>query len=157
MAEPVSNVVEIHERKKARRRNGNADGKDIMVIDTGGGCSGTITSRAWQVTHRTNRNMAMSGYQDDRAPKVHPIVNGITKATFTNREQPVIICMNYATLIDDNDELESLSVPFNSMRLGLKVGMTPRCHGGVPGFELDGELFEFDYDDEKLCRTGKTD
>jgi hypothetical protein len=40
------------------------------------------------------------------------VVNANTKVNIPGREDPVIFEVNYATLVDDNDEYESLVVPF---------------------------------------------
>ena len=37
---------------------------DIMVIDSGGGLSPTITKTAWKILSRTERKVQFLGYQD---------------------------------------------------------------------------------------------
>jgi hypothetical protein len=89
-----STVRNIEHEQKSER--------DILIVDTGGGRNATVTSKAWQVLHRTSHKTAMSGYQDKAPPKVCPIVNAATKATILGRETPVIFVINYATLIEDS-------------------------------------------------------
>jgi hypothetical protein len=59
------------------------------------------------------------------------------------REDPVIFEVNYATLVDDNDEYESLVVPFDMMKHGIKVDMVPPRYGGTGGITVEGELLPY--------------
>jgi hypothetical protein len=146
-------------RKKSRRmirsnvRNvgtGETSTQDILIVDTGGGRNATVTSRAWKVLHRTSHRTAISGYQDKAPPKVCPIVNAATKVKIPGRETPVIFILNYATLIDDEQETESLCVPFEMMRHGVIMDLTPGKFGGEGGMRVEEEFFPFCFDDEKL-------
>jgi hypothetical protein len=123
---------------------------DVLIIDTAGGNTPTITARAWKVTHRTNHRTAIRGYQEKGPGKVCPIVHAITKATIPGRAEPVLFGVNYATLIDDQDEHESLIVPFDMMRHGIPMDMTPATLGGTGGMTVDDEFFPFEFDNEKL-------
>jgi hypothetical protein len=40
------------------------EGKDILVVDTGGGNTSTITKHACLVIHETNHFTELAGYQD---------------------------------------------------------------------------------------------
>jgi hypothetical protein len=53
-------------------------------------------------------------------------------------------------LIDDNEEYESLVVPFDMMKHGIKVGMVPPKYGGTGGITVEGELLPCCFDNEKL-------
>ena len=75
---------------------------DVLIIDTREGSLGTITERAWYVTHMTNNKNSVSGYQDRSTPRVHPIVHAVTKAKLFNKEDPVLLNMNYVTLLRDS-------------------------------------------------------
>jgi hypothetical protein len=130
--------------------NGERSKKDILIIDTGGGRNATVTSKAWKILHRTSHKTAMSGYQDKAPPKVCPIVNAATKVRIPGRESPVIFILNYATLIDDSTEMESLCVPFEMMRHGVKMDLTPTKYGGDGGMRIEEEFFPFQFDNEKL-------
>jgi hypothetical protein len=130
--------------------NGEKSEKDILIIDSGGGRNATVTSKAWQVLHRTSHKTAMSGYQDNAPPKVCPIVNAATKATILGRESPVIFIIIYATLVEDSQENKSLYVPFDMMRHGVKMDLTPGKFGGEGGMRDEDEFFPFNFDDEKL-------
>ena len=89
--------------------------KGIFIIDTGGGKCSTIIQRAWKVVSNTNHKTELLGYQDKCPPQCYPIVNAITKVLLPGRD-PILLQINYTTLIDDPNELESLFVPFESMK-----------------------------------------
>jgi hypothetical protein len=78
------------------------------------------------------------------------VVNAITKVNIPGREDPVIFEVNYATLVDENNEYESLVVPFDMMKHGIKVDMVPPRYGGAGGITVEGELLPYCFDDEKL-------
>ena len=47
------------------------------------------------------------------------------KVHLPNHDVPILFIMNYATLVDDPNEMESLCVPFALMHHGIKVDITP--------------------------------
>jgi hypothetical protein len=63
---------------------------------------------------------------------------------------PRIFIINYATLVDDTQETESLCVPFEMMRHSVMMDMTPSKFGGEGGMRVEEEFFPFCFDDEKL-------
>jgi hypothetical protein len=66
-------------------------------------------------------------------------------------EELVIFEVNYATLVMDNAEYESLVVPFDMMKHGIKVDMmVPPKYGDTGGITVDGELLPYCFDNEKL-------
>ena len=101
------------------------DSPDILIIDTGGGKLGTITKRAWHILAVHGAQSSISGYPNQGPPKTCPIVNAITKVTFPDWDDPVLFIMNYVTLIDDDNEFESLCVPFSLMQHGIAIDMIP--------------------------------
>ena len=111
-----------------------------MVIDTGGGQTYTVTKNSWRITHTTNHRTALSGYQD-KTTQVCPIVNAVTKAHVKGLEQPVLLSVNYATLIDDKDETESLIVPFCMMTHGINIDMVPEKYGGKSGMTVNKKIY----------------
>jgi hypothetical protein len=122
----------------------------VLIIDTGGGVTPTITANAWKVTHTYNVTMSMMGYQSKELPQECKVVNAITKVTIPGREEPVIFEVNYATLVMDPAEYESLVVPFDMMKHGIKVDMVPPRYGGTGGITVEGELLPYCFDNEKL-------
>ena len=94
--------------------------------------------------------MAMSGYQSKEAPIECAVVNAVAKVNIPGRMNPVIFEVNYATLIKDENELESLVVPFEMMKHGIQVDMVPPKFGRVGGIKFDDESLTCLFEDEKL-------
>ena len=63
-----------------------------------------MTKKAWIVTKVTNHRTALSEYQDERDPKICKIVNTVTKVKLTDGNEPILIGLNYATLVEDPNE-----------------------------------------------------
>jgi hypothetical protein len=122
----------------------------VLIIDTGGGVTPTITANAWKVTHTYNVTMSMLGYNSKEPLQECKVVNAITKVTIPGQEEPVIFKVNYATLVMDNTEYESLVVPFDMMKHGIKVDMVPPKYGGTGGITVDAEFLPYCFDNEKL-------
>eukprot|EP00957_Ditylum_brightwellii_P127214 9699845-Ditylum_brightwellii.AAC.1 len=61
--------------------------------------------------------------------KTHGVVNATTKAWILGRKEPILMVVNYVALNDDDDENESLIVPFEMMRHGISVDLTPKQFG----------------------------
>ena len=53
-------------------------------------------------------------------------------------------------MIDDDNEKESLCVPFACMAHGIKIDIVPNKYEGKGGMTVDGDFIPFDFDDEKL-------
>ena len=121
------------------RRQSIHSRQHVLIIDTGGGVHPTITKNAWKITYRHNSTISMSGYQSKGPPIKCDVVNAVTKVTIAGREEPVIFEVNSATLIEDNNEFESLLVPFEMMKHGIQVDMTPLKYGGKGAIVVDGE------------------
>ena len=149
MEESVKDNINDTEVRNLNSRSGG--GSDILVMDTGGGMNCTITKRAFHITDIIeNQKTALSGYQDKGEPKLCSVVNGNTKAFIQGKSDPVIFHINFATLIDDKDEMESLCVPFNLMSHGIQCDLTPTKYGGKGGIKIGEDFLPFEYDNEKL-------
>jgi hypothetical protein len=122
----------------------------VLIMDTGGGVTPTITANAWKVTYKCNVTMSMSGYQSKEPPVECAVVNAVTKVQIPGRMDQVIFEVNYATLIKDEHEYESLLVPFEMMRHGVKVDMVLPKYGGTGSISINDESLTFLFDDEKL-------
>jgi len=122
---------------------------DILIIDAGGGDCSAITDKAWHVLSNTNHSTIMSGYQSNH-DQVLSVVNAVTKATIEGREEPVLFVIHCAALVADGQETESLHVPFQSMRHGVKFDLTPKAHGGTSKMTIEDEHFPLRFDGEKL-------
>jgi hypothetical protein len=92
----------------------------------------------------------MVGYQDKGSPQICEIVNAVTKAIIMGRDCPVLLLMNYTTMLNDDQEQESLCVPFQSMKHGILFDLTPTSFGGKGGMKVDDKFIPFKYDNEKL-------
>ena len=64
----------------------------------------------------------------------------MTKAYPKGYERPIILLYNNATLIDDENEKESLCVPFAYMAHGVKIDMIPMKYGGKEGMTIEGDF-----------------
>ncbi|MGH3053473.1 MAG: hypothetical protein ACRDL7_00670, partial [Gaiellaceae bacterium] len=71
-------------------------------------------------------------------------------AKIPDRPLEVIICINYATYLQDPTQSESLFQPFQSLRHGVTFDLTPLAHGGNQEISVEGEKLRFEYDGEKL-------
>ena len=94
--------------------------------------------------------MQFLGYQDQGVPKTCSVVNAVTKAQPRNYDKPIILLQNNATLINDENEMESLCVPFKCMEHGIKIDMVPTKYGGLGGMTVEGDFIPFEFDNEKL-------
>ena len=74
---------------------------------------------------------------------MHPIVYDVTKVWIQVIYLTVLLVMNYATLLDDPDETESLAVPFETTKHGATVDMKTRNIGGDEGLYIDAEHLFF--------------
>ena len=128
----------------------NQNQRHILIIDTGGGIQPTITKNAWKITNTYNIKISLSGYQSQEQPKECQVVNAVTKVLIPGREDPVIFEVNYATLVDDENEYESLVVPFEMMKHGIKVNMIPPKYGGKGAITIEDKQLPFTFDEEKL-------
>ena len=68
-------------------------------------------------------------------------MNAVTKAYPRDYKKPVILLHNNATLIDDENEKESLFVPFACMAHGIKIDMVSNKYGGKGGITVEGEIY----------------
>ena len=110
--------------------NSPEENENVLIFDTGGGRNGIITSRAWHVYERTSHRQEVVGYQDKSGGTICPIVNAVTKAYIPGRNLPVFLVINYTALLEDEDEGESLAIPFELMRHGNSCDLTQQSLGG---------------------------
>ena len=81
---------------------------EVLILDTGGGESNTITVRAWDIVGDTGERSLISGYQNQGDPKSCRIVNGITNISFGPNEDDFLVGINRETLVEDDSEMESI-------------------------------------------------
>ena len=123
---------------------------DILVLDTGGGRTATVTSSAWKIIHTYDQKVKLQGYQSNNKLTVCKVVNAATKAEIIGREEPIIVRMNYATYLDNTNKRQSLYQPFQLMAHGIKCDLTPSKYDGKAGMTIEEDFIPFNYDDEKL-------
>jgi hypothetical protein len=58
----------------------------------------------------------MNGYQDKGPGTTLPIVNCAVKVNPQGYEQPIILILNYVSLLEDESEFESLLQPYQCMK-----------------------------------------
>ena len=80
------------------------DEGDILIFDTGVGRNGITIRIAWHLSENKIHKQRLLGYQDKSKRNVYPIVNTGAKAWIQGGNIPVLLVMNYATLLDDTDE-----------------------------------------------------
>ena len=70
--------------------------------------------------------------------------------------EEALLVVNNTTFVDNDNELESLLQPFQSMKHGVKFNLIPHEYGGKASMIVDDEEIPFKYDTEKLfLRTRK--
>ena len=125
---------------------------EIMVFDTGGGRTPTITERAWHILEYTGIQSHLQPYQGKGDPQKCSMVNGITLAFGPDFIEPVLIIANNATLIEDTAEKESLMTLMDLIKNKVTIdGIIPKQYGGAAcGISIGDTHVPFDHDDEKL-------
>jgi hypothetical protein len=93
--------------------------------------------------------MSISGYQSKNPPIDCAVGNAVTKVVIPGRMDPVIFKVNSATLIEAENEFESLVVPFDMMKHGVQIDMVPTKYGGMGKVKIDDERLPYVFDDEK--------
>jgi hypothetical protein len=94
----ITNVLSLQSSCKKRRLHGKLHYKPsnilkpivqqlphvtpqhVLIMDTGGGTTPTITANAWKITHQYNVTMSMSGYQSKDPPMECAVVHYAKKA-----------------------------------------------------------------------------
>ena len=61
--------------------------------------------------------------------------------------EEVLLVVNNATFVNNDNELESLFQPFQSMKHGVKFDLIPHEYGGKASMIMDEEI-PFEYDTE---------
>eukprot|EP00957_Ditylum_brightwellii_P202325 15329661-Ditylum_brightwellii.AAC.1 len=97
-----------------------------------------------------NHTQTIRGYGNEEEGKTCRIVNAAKKAYIPGREMLIIVLLYYATLNEDENENESLVVPFEMMKHGIHVDLVPKKLGGEGKICVDEECIPFEWDDKKL-------
>jgi len=131
-------------------RRAHTETGDCFVIDTGGGRRPTITTRAWKVVGgEPGLTATFTPYQLQQRHE-YPVVSAVTKATVSNISNPIIFKVHYATLISDDNELESLCTTMDLGAHGVQIeGIHPHANTRC-GLTVNNKFMEFDWDNESI-------
>ena len=124
--------------------------QDILIVDTRRAKLGTITNRVWKILSTTNNRTVLNGYQDKGKPQVFPIVNAATKVMLDGLDEPIIVILNYVTLVSDPNETKSLLQPFSLMPHGADIDMTPKYVGRKQQITVEDKNMPLKFDGKKL-------
>lgn len=92
----------------------------------------------------------MIGYHDKGKPKICKIINAITKVNILGRDTPILLLINYVTLLEDEDKTKLLCILFQAMQHGVEFDLTPTSLGGKGGMRIEDKFFLFNFNEEKL-------
>ena len=95
-------------RLTLRRAAGSPPAPQLLIFDTGGGRTPTITSTAWHVMAKTGQQAEFMGYGSTGNGVKCDVVHAVTKTHITGRSDPVLLTVHHASLIKDKSENESL-------------------------------------------------
>ena len=96
-----------------------------------------------------NQMMSLRGYLRTDGT-VCPFINAVMVAIPPSKMEEVLLVVNNATFVDNNNELESLLQPYQSMKHGVKFDLIPHEYGGRASMIVDDKEIPFEYNTEKL-------
>ena len=96
-----------------------------------------------------NQMMSLRGYLRTDGT-ICPVINAVTVAIPPGKMEEVLLVVNNATFVDNDNELESLLQPFQSMKHGVKFDLIPHEYGGRASMIMDDEEIPFENNTEKL-------
>ena len=101
--------------------------QDILIIDTAADQC-TCGGPAWFVLYETGEKVKCNGYMKGEfefsGPSL-PLVSAITCVEVEN-ESPFLLQINQACYYDDDNQDESLCLPFQAEQHGVTFNLTPR-------------------------------
>ena len=107
-------------------------------MDTGGGLQSTVTSASWSILETMNQMMSLRGYLGTDGT-ICKVINTITVAMPPGKMEELLLVVNNATFVDNDNELESLLQPFQSMKHGVKFDLIPHEYGGKASMIVDDD------------------
>lgn len=129
------------------------DRLNLLIFDTGGGST-------WTVLAKTGVTASFQGYGPGTPTITCPVVHAITKARIKGFDDPILLKVHHASLLEGPDEDELLLTLMDIVKSGVTVnGVTPPEYmpiGSDPqccGLTIDQMYLPFDYDNEKLFFT----
>lgn len=146
---------EVDTKRRVARKD--EEESNILIFDTGGGNTPTITNKAWTVLADTGAVAAFQGYGPGTPVTQCQVVHAITKANIRGMDEPILLKVHHASLLEGTHEDESLLTLMDMVKSGVTVnGVTPTKY--LPagsdtrscGITIDNTYLLFEYDDEKL-------
>lgn len=135
----------------------NIKNKAILIFDTGADqCS--IGGPAWSIVHETGDEVKCNGYLKGEYAQdgpVLPIVSGMTCVKSAVGENFLLI-VHQALYYDDDEQDESLCLPFQAEQHGVKFSLTPNnrldAHGnkGTQNMIIEHKNVKINFDGRKL-------
>ena len=129
----------------------------ILIFDTGADqCS--IGGKAWDIIHETGEEVRCNGYLKGEYAQdgpVLPIVSGMTCVNPPSGENFLFI-VHQALYYDDDEQDESLCLPFQAEQHGVKFSLTPNDrldannHQGSQNMIIEHKNIPIKFDGRKL-------
>lgn len=133
---------------------------DILIFDTGGGRTPTVSSKAWRIIANTRVSSSFQGYGPGTPVTKCDVVHAVTKAHIQGRDKPILLVIHHASYVTDPEETESLLTLMDLLKNSVEVnGVTPPQYVKGSNKEktcsitVEGEYLPFEHDDEKLFFT----
>lgn len=134
--------------------------QNLLIFDTGGGSTPTVKSQAWTVLADTGMMASLQGYGPGTPITRCRVVHAITKARIQGEDDPILLKVHHASLLEGPDEDESLMTLMDMIKSGVTVnGVTPSEYmpaGSDPkscGITIEQTYIPFEYDDKKVFFT----
>ena len=131
--------------------------QDILIIDTAADQC-TCGGPAWSVLYETGEKVKCNGYMKGEfefsGPSL-PLVSAITCVEVEN-ESPFLLQINQACYYDDDNQDESLCLPFQAEQHGVTFNLTPRertdTNGnlGKQNMVIEGKEIPLKFDGRKM-------
>ncbi len=112
-----------------------------------------MTSRAWHVFYETGSFTRLQGYQSTEGGTLCKVVSACTKAFLRDRDEPALLVVHNATLVEDPNEFESLMTYMDLASHGIQVDLRLPDHGGdrsTFGLSFGDSFLPFCHDEEKI-------
>lgn len=135
------------------------DKGDILIFDTGGGKTPTISSKAWHVIGHTGVTSLFQGCGPGIPVTKCEVVHAMTKAYIKGRTKPIFLVIHHASYVTNVEETESLLTLMDLLKNSVEVNRaTPPQYvksgnNWTCGITVKGAYLPFEYDDEKLYFT----
>ena len=136
--------------------NRTSKNNSILIMDTGADQS-TCGGSAWIPIFDTGERVRCNGYYQGKDAKQGPIVPIMSLVTCIDNpnEEPVLLLIHQACYIKDDEQTESLCLPYQAMDHGVTFDLTPSAYSnelGDPGkqcMRIEDREFSLQFDGRK--------